>query len=91
MAPHSGILTWRSPGTEEPGVLQSMGSQRVGQTKRLGVHACTPRGLRRGHGHRSPRTTRATGGQEPLPVMPRAGVGTEQAPRWEGDQANVRT
>ena len=27
---HSSILTWRIPWTEEPGGLQSMGSQRVG-------------------------------------------------------------
>ena len=27
MAPHSGILAWRIPGTEEPGGLQSTGSQ----------------------------------------------------------------
>ena len=30
MATHSSILTWRIPWTEEPGGLQSMGSQRVG-------------------------------------------------------------
>ena len=30
MATHSRILTWRIPWTEEPGSLQSMGSQRVG-------------------------------------------------------------
>ena len=30
MAPHSSILTWRIQWTEEPGRLQSMGSQRVG-------------------------------------------------------------
>ena len=30
MATHSGILAWRIPQTEEPGGLQSMGSQRVG-------------------------------------------------------------
>ena len=30
MATHSGILAWRIPWTEEPGRLQSMGSQRVG-------------------------------------------------------------
>ena len=30
MAAHSRILAWRIPGTEEPGGLQSMGSQRVG-------------------------------------------------------------
>ena len=29
MATHSGILAWRIPWTEEPGRLQSMGSQRV--------------------------------------------------------------
>ena len=30
MATHSSILPWRIPWTEEPGGLQSMGSQRVG-------------------------------------------------------------
>ena len=30
MATHSSVLAWRIPGTEEPGRLQSMGSQRVG-------------------------------------------------------------
>ena len=30
-AAHSSILTWRIPRTEEPGRLQSMRSQRVGQ------------------------------------------------------------
>ena len=30
MATHSSNLAWRIPQTEEPGVLQSMGSQRVG-------------------------------------------------------------
>ena len=29
-APHSRILTWEIPRPEEPGGLQSMGSQRVG-------------------------------------------------------------
>ena len=29
MATHSGFLVWRIPWTEEPGGLQSMGSQRV--------------------------------------------------------------
>ena len=32
MATHSSILAWRIQWTEEPGGLQSMGSQRVGQT-----------------------------------------------------------
>ena len=30
MATYSSILSWRIPWTEEPGGLQSMGSQRVG-------------------------------------------------------------
>ena len=30
MATHSSILAWRLPWTEEPGGLQSMGSQRIG-------------------------------------------------------------
>ena len=30
MATHSGILAWKISWTEEPGGLQSMGSQRVG-------------------------------------------------------------
>ena len=31
MATYSSFLTWKIPGTEEPGGLQSMGSQTVGQ------------------------------------------------------------
>ena len=30
MAPHSSTLAWKIPWTEEPGGLQSMGSQRAG-------------------------------------------------------------
>ena len=30
MATHSSILAWRIPGTEDPGGLQSTGSQRIG-------------------------------------------------------------
>ena len=30
MATHSSILAWEIPWTEEPGRLQSMGSQRIG-------------------------------------------------------------
>ena len=33
MATHSSILAWRIPWTEEPGGLQSSGSQRVGQDR----------------------------------------------------------
>ena len=32
MATHSSILAWEIPWTEEPGGLQSMGSQRIGRT-----------------------------------------------------------
>ena len=38
MATHSGILAWRIPWTEEPGGLQSIGSQ--SQT-RMSTHTCT--------------------------------------------------
>ena len=37
MATHSNILAWRVPWTEEPGGLQSIGSQRVGHN-RIGRH-----------------------------------------------------
>ena len=33
MATHSSILAWEVPGTEEPGGLQSTGSQRVGHDR----------------------------------------------------------
>ena len=33
MATHSSILVWRIPWTEEPGGLQSLGSQRVNTTE----------------------------------------------------------
>ena len=35
IAPHSSILAWEIPWTEEPGGLQSMGSQRVRHNERL--------------------------------------------------------
>ena len=35
MATHSSVLAWRIPWTEEPGRLQSMGSQRVKSIKQL--------------------------------------------------------
>ena len=48
MATHSSILAWRIPWTEEPGGLQSMRSQRVGNDrvteythKSHTVHRCT--------------------------------------------------
>ena len=44
MATHASILTWEVPWTEEPGGLQSMGSQRVGhnwETERACAHTHT--------------------------------------------------
>ena len=41
MATHSSVLAWSSPWTEEPGGLQTMGSQRGGRLKQLGMHAGT--------------------------------------------------
>ena len=38
--PHSSILAWRIPRTEEPGGLQSMGSQRVDTTEWLTLTFC---------------------------------------------------
>ena len=39
MATHSSILAWRTPWTEGPGGLQSMGSQRVRHGERLRAQA----------------------------------------------------
>ena len=33
MATHSIIFAWKVPWTEEPGMLQSTGSQRIGMTE----------------------------------------------------------
>ena len=41
MATHSGILTWRIPWTEEPGGLQSVGSQSWTQLKAMAPHSRT--------------------------------------------------
>ena len=41
MATHSSILAWRIPWTEEPGGLQSMGSQRVGHDRETSTFACS--------------------------------------------------
>ena len=38
MAPHSSTLAWKIPWTEEPGRLQSMGSQRVRQDWATSLH-----------------------------------------------------
>ena len=38
MATHSSILAWKIPWTEELGRVQSMGSLRIGQLKRLSTN-----------------------------------------------------
>ena len=40
MATHSSSLAWRIPWTEEPGELQSIGSQRVRRPKQLSPETC---------------------------------------------------
>ena len=44
MATHSSILAWRTPWTEEPGGLQSMGSQRVKHNWATNTHRGKSRG-----------------------------------------------
>ena len=41
MATHSSMFAWEIPWTEETGGLQSMGSQRVGQTAHIHTHTHT--------------------------------------------------
>ena len=41
MATHSSILAWRFPWTEEPGRLQSLGSQRVGHDSVINISTFT--------------------------------------------------
>ena len=42
MATHSNILGWAIPWTEEPGRLESMGSQRVGHARVTYTHTDVP-------------------------------------------------
>ena len=50
MATHPSILAWRTPWTEEPGGLQSTGSQRVGhdQSDKQQQQCCYEQDNRRG-------------------------------------------
>ena len=41
MVIHSSILAWRIPRREEPGGLQSMGSQELDMTEYVYAHTCT--------------------------------------------------
>ena len=55
MATHSNILAWRLPWTEEPGKLQSTGSQRVsanaGKVRDAGLRPGSGRSPGGGHGN----------------------------------------
>ena len=51
MATHSSNLAWEMPWTEEPGGLQSMGSQESDSTQWLRLHA---RASARAHTHTQP-------------------------------------
>ena len=42
MATHSSILAWKISWTEEPGSLQSMGSQKVGHNRATYIFTYTP-------------------------------------------------
>ena len=50
MATHSSILAWRIPWTEEPGGLQSMGSQKWNMTEKPKAHTSHSVGLGCGAG-----------------------------------------
>ena len=50
MATHSNIRAWEIPRTEEPGVLQSMGSQRAGQEQETELHPMCLRYKNQYHG-----------------------------------------
>ena len=45
MATHSSVLAWRIPWTEEPGGLQSMGSQSQTRLKQLSTHTQCKTGI----------------------------------------------
>ena len=46
MTTHSSIPAWRTPWTEEPGGLQSMGSQELDMTQRLNHQTTTEEGIK---------------------------------------------
>ena len=81
MATHSNILAWKIPWTEEPGGLQSTGSQRVGHnwaTDRLSTHTRTihqwAKWLAQRHhdsskaGHKGPKSGQWPNSWKPLPL-----------------------
>ena len=59
MATHSSTLAWKIPWTEEPGRLQSMGSQRVGHNWATSLSLCTT--LKRNYAMRKTKDFRSYG------------------------------
>ena len=55
MAIHSSTLAWKIPWTEEPGRLQSMGSQRVGHDRVTSLHYHKNNGVGRTRGMKGTR------------------------------------
>ena len=71
MATHPSILAWRIPWTEEPGGLQSMGSQRVRQltdrqTYTHRVHGVTESWIANTHTHTHTHTSRESPGNQSI-------------------------
>ena len=65
MATHSSILVWRSPWTEEPGRLQSVGLQRVGHSLAIEQSSLVAQRLKRLPGMRET-WVRSLGREDPL-------------------------
>ena len=63
MATHSSTLAWRTPWTEEPGGLHSMGSQRFGRDR--AIKHRVPRPWRSGKEQRLATATEPRGPQRP--------------------------
>ena len=86
MATHSSILAWRTPWTEEPGGLQSIGLQRVGHnwsdTAQHSI-AIKMRRSRRQHTNRSDRNVRHNlGGTPERPQVSCAKWGYKKSAPW---------
>ena len=75
MVTHSSILAWRIPWTEEPGGLQSMGSQEVGHNWMTNTRCSTQDVRRTGRGKRRQGWGWGEGGGMPSTGAARIGVG----------------
>ena len=78
MASHSCTLAWKIPWMEEPGGLQSMGSQRVGHDWLTSLSA-----------HRDP-GAQVKGHSKPRPATLRCCDASRQSPWWPGGRSPAR-